>query len=84
LISAQFDSNSSLTILSGEDRATGDLNEPGATHLGVEVDDIDDFYDSIPADVETISEPQTTDTGTTICFLRDPDGHLVEVLELDA
>ncbi|ESS08582.1 MAG: lactoylglutathione lyase [uncultured archaeon A07HN63] len=68
----------------GEDRPTADLNEPGATHLGVEVDDIDDFYDSIPADVETISEPQTTDTGTTICFLRDPDGHLVEVLELDA
>ncbi|ERH00522.1 MAG: lactoylglutathione lyase [Halonotius sp. J07HN6] len=68
----------------GRGPSDGDLNEPGATHLGVEVDDIDDFYDSIPADVETISEPQTTDTGTTICFLRDPDGHLVEVLELDA
>ena len=43
---------------------------------------LDDFYRSLSADVETISEPQTTETGTKICFLRDPDDHLVEVLEL--
>ncbi len=68
----------------GVDRPAADLNDSGATHLGVEVDDIDDFYRSLDDDVETISEPQTTDTGTKICFLRDPDDHLVEVLELDA
>ena len=68
----------------GENRPAADLNEPGATHLGVEVDDLDEFYRSIADAVETISEPQTTETGTKICFLRDPDDHLVEVLELDA
>jgi len=68
----------------GEDRPAAELNQPGATHLGVEVDDIDAFYRSLDDDVETISEPQTTETGTKICFLRDPDDHLVEVLELDA
>lgn len=68
----------------GVDRPAADLNDSGATHLGVEVDDLDAFYRSLDDDVETISEPQTTETGTKICFLRDPDGHLVEVLELDA
>ncbi|TQQ83265.1 VOC family protein [Halonotius terrestris] len=68
----------------GDDRPAAELNESGATHLGVEVDSLDDFYRSLSADVETISEPQTTETGTKICFLRDPDDHLVEVLELDA
>jgi catechol 2,3-dioxygenase-like lactoylglutathione lyase family enzyme len=68
----------------GEAMPTAELNQAGAAHLGVEVDDLDDFYRSLSADVETISEPQTTETGTKICFLRDPDDHLVEVLELDA
>jgi len=60
----------------------GRLNKPGVTHLGLEVDDLDGFYADLPDDVPTISEPQTTESGTRICFLRDPDGHLVEVLEL--
>ena len=66
----------------GEAMPTAELNQAGAAHLGVEVDDLDDFYRSLSADIETISEPQTTETGTKICFLRDPDDHLVEVLEL--
>ncbi|MCL9814127.1 VOC family protein [Natranaeroarchaeum aerophilus] len=57
------------------------LNRPGATHLGLEVDDIDLFYERLPEDVETISPPQTTESGTRICFLRDPEGNLVEILE---
>jgi catechol 2,3-dioxygenase-like lactoylglutathione lyase family enzyme len=57
------------------------LDQPGATHLAVAVDDVQAFYDGLPADVETLSEPQTTESGTTICFLRDPDENLVEVLE---
>jgi len=31
--------------------------------------------------VTTLSEPQTTDSGTRICFLQDPEGNLVEALE---
>ena len=66
----------------GEQRAAPSLNEPGATHVGITVEDIEAFYASLPADVETLSPPQTTETGTKICFLRDPESNLIEVLEL--
>ena len=68
----------------GDDRSPADLNDAGATHLGVDVDDVDEFYESLPATVETLSPPQTTATGTKICFLRDPDGTLIEVLNPNA
>lgn len=58
------------------------LNDQGATHLGLEVDDLDRFYTELPADVETLSPPQTTETGTRILFLRDPEDNLIEILEL--
>lgn len=57
------------------------LNQPGAAHLGLEVDDIEAVYEGFPEDVETISRPQTTESGTTICFVVDPEGNLVELLE---
>lgn len=57
------------------------LNRPGATHLGLDVEDLDTFYEDLPEDVETISPPQTTESGTRICFLRDPENNLVEILE---
>jgi len=66
----------------GETVTETGLNQPGATHLGLEVDDLDAVYDDLPDDVETIAEPQTTESGTRICFLRDPDGTLIELLEL--
>jgi catechol 2,3-dioxygenase-like lactoylglutathione lyase family enzyme len=57
------------------------VNQPGAKHLGLEVDDIDAFYANLPSDVETLNKPQTTESGTTILFVVDPEGNLVEVLE---
>ena len=66
----------------GDERPRGDLNQPGATHLGLEVEDLDSVSDSLPDGVETIAEPQTTESGTRILFVRDPDGTLVELLEL--
>ncbi|WP_394741771.1 VOC family protein [Natronococcus roseus] len=62
-------------------RPTPELNEPGATHVGLAVGDLEAFYADLPEDVPTISEPRTTASGTSICFLRDPEGNLVEVLE---
>jgi len=56
--------------------------DTGAAHLGIEVEDVDAAYEALPGDVETVSEPQTTGSGTRLCFLRDPDGALVELLEL--
>ena len=57
------------------------LNEPGATHLGLEVTDLDAVYAEFPDDVETLSEPRTTESGTAILFVVDPEGNLVELLE---
>jgi catechol 2,3-dioxygenase-like lactoylglutathione lyase family enzyme len=57
------------------------VNRPGTKHLGLEVDDVDAVYDDFPADVETLSAPQTTESGTRILFVRDPEGNLVELLE---
>jgi len=65
----------------GEPAAETELNQPGATHLGLEVDDLDSVYEDIVDDVDPIAEPQTTESGTRICFVRDPDGTLVELLE---
>jgi len=65
----------------GEPRTAGNLNQPGATHLGLEVDNLDAVADSLPETVETMNPPQTTESGTRIMFLRDPEGTLVELLE---
>ncbi|MFC7196942.1 VOC family protein [Halosimplex aquaticum] len=65
----------------GEEAVADSVNDRGAKHLGFGADDVEAFYEDLPDDVETISEPQTTGTGTTILFLRDPDGNLIEVLD---
>jgi catechol 2,3-dioxygenase-like lactoylglutathione lyase family enzyme len=65
----------------GGDAAADGVNDRGAKHLGFGVDDVRAFYEDLPDEVETLSEPQTSDTGTTILFLRDPEGNLVEVLD---
>jgi len=65
----------------GTDTAASDLNQPGATHIGLSVDDLESFTASLPDDVPTISGPQTTESGTTLMFLRDPEGNLIEILE---
>lgn len=65
----------------GPARPTGNVNEPGVAHLGFAVDDLDTFYEGLPTAVETVSSPRTTESGTRICFLRDPEGNLVEVIE---
>lgn len=57
------------------------VNQSGAIHIGFEVKDIKTFYEGLPEDIETLSEPETTDSGTQILFLRDPEGNIIEVLE---
>lgn len=65
----------------GESGEPPTLNRPGAIHLGLSVDDLDSFYDGLDSEVETLSQPRTTESGTRILFVRDPEGNLVEVLE---
>ncbi|WP_049911183.1 VOC family protein [Halorubrum coriense] len=67
---------------SGGDLAdTPELNRPGATHLGLTVDDVEAFYDGLADDVETLSPPRTTESGTTVLFVRDPERNPIEVLD---
>ena len=66
----------------GESAHADRVNEVGAKHVGLEVEDLDDFYRALPEDVPTLSQPQTTESGTRICFVQDPEGNLIEVLEL--
>ena len=53
----------------------------GATHLAFAVEDVDAFLKELPDDIESLSAPQTTESGTRIVFVRDPDGNFVELLE---
>lgn len=57
------------------------LNRPGAVHIGLAVDDVEAFYADLDDAVETLSPPRTTESGTTICFVCDPDGNRIEVLD---
>jgi catechol 2,3-dioxygenase-like lactoylglutathione lyase family enzyme len=65
----------------GEPTDDATLNRPGAIHLGLSVDDVAAFYGELDGDVETLSEPRTTESGTTVLFVVDPDGNLIEVLD---
>ncbi|WP_435183625.1 VOC family protein [Halobellus sp. EA9] len=64
----------------GEPEGEPRIDTAGAAHVGLVVDDVEACYESLPDDVETVSDPQTTESGTTIFFVRDPEGNLVEVL----
>ena len=59
-----------------------ELNRSGAVHVGLAVDDLDAFYEGLDDGVETLSRPRTTESGTRILFVRDPEGNLIEVLEV--
>jgi catechol 2,3-dioxygenase-like lactoylglutathione lyase family enzyme len=65
----------------GESGESPTLNRPGAVHLGLSVDDLDAFDAGLDDEIETLSRPRTTESGTRILFVRDPEGNLVEVLE---
>ena len=59
-----------------------ELNRPGAVHVGLAVDDLDAFYEGLDDGVVTLTRPRTTESGTRILFVRDPEGNLIEVLEV--
>lgn len=65
----------------GEETDGRPVNQPGAKHLGLAVEDAEAFHEELPDDVETISPPRTTESGATILFVRDPEGNLIELIE---
>ena len=61
------------------------LGSVGACHMALTVDDLHETVQSLKANgVEFISDPVTfdlTDGSVTVCFMRDPDGNFVEIME---
>jgi catechol 2,3-dioxygenase-like lactoylglutathione lyase family enzyme len=65
----------------GPPREPATLPQPGGSHVAFSVDDVDAFLEGLPDRIDRLSEPRTTDSGTRLVFVRDPDGNLVELLE---
>ena len=58
------------------------LNEHGICNVIVGIEPyLDALYEALPEGVETLSKPQTTESGSRILFLRDPEDNLVEIIE---
>jgi catechol 2,3-dioxygenase-like lactoylglutathione lyase family enzyme len=70
-------------------KSSGNVDVPdptfvGATHIGMQVEDLDEVYERLTAaGVEFVSPPVEVDqgefAGARWCYLKDPDGFLVEV-----
>ena len=56
-------------------------NDVGASHICLEVDDIQTLYDDLKDEVTFLSPPQTLDIGVTVVYMEDPDGNIVELIE---
>lgn len=57
-------------------------NKPGPTHIALDVRNLDKWYTTLKnKGVEFFSEPQAT-SGSDWVFLKDPDGNLIELIDL--
>lgn len=76
-----------VELLEYREPSGGDANEDvsnndvGAAHFCFEVEDIDAAYNKVADNVETLSEPQTLESGARVVYIKDPDGNVVEFLE---
>lgn len=60
-----------------------DPNDIGATHLAIEVEDIERKVTELAPDVEfqSTNPPAVGGTGAKVAYIRDPDGSIVELIE---
>lgn len=74
-----------IELIQYDSADTGDemkpLTEPGAKHIAFTVADIETMYDNLPEETSCVSPPQQIETGTTVLFLRDPDGNFLEIVQ---
>ena len=79
---AQFDTGTCRLALY-ERSAMDALVGPGAQfEIGFKVDDVDERFRELVAEGATaVVEPQTRAWGQRTAYVRDPDGHLVELAQ---
>lgn len=57
-------------------------NKPGLTHFTIDVNNVSKWYEKLSAKgIHFFSKPQVTD-GNEWVFLKDPDGNLIELIDL--
>ncbi len=66
----------------GESQANSSLTDPGTVHLAFAVEDVDSFVEAHSDSLDALSEPRTTESGTRLVFVRDPEGRFIELLEV--
>ena len=65
----------------GDSRVDAELHRSGTTHLCFSVEDLDEYVEALPASVTIRAGPVTTESGSRLCFLQDPEGNSIELLE---
>ena len=67
---------------SGEERPSEERNTLGATHLALDVDDIQQMYQHIiERGARKLNPPVELEPGRLACYLQDPDGNWVELIQ---
>ncbi len=65
------------------DRPTSERSVIGGSHLAFAVDDIQAAYKRLSgAGAKTLNAPISVAPGRTVCYLQDPDGNWLELMEL--
>ena len=66
-------------------RPTQERSVLGASHLAFVVDDIQKTFRALLAGgAKKMNEPAQVEPGKTVCYLQDPDGNWIELIELKA
>ena len=65
-------------------RPSSERNVMGAAHLALEVDDIHETFDQlVNGGAQALNPPAELAPGRIGCYLQDPDGNWLELLQLD-
>jgi catechol 2,3-dioxygenase-like lactoylglutathione lyase family enzyme len=66
----------------GSERPTDERNAHGATHLAFDVDDIEQTFERLVSrGAHRLNPPIKVRAGVKCCYLQDPDGNWIELLE---
>ncbi len=64
------------------ERPTEERNALGASHLAFNVDDIEETFERLVRDgARKLNPPATMQPGRKACYMQDPDGNWIELIE---